>query len=146
LNATAATIGRAVNAIEIVSYSLIILIGVRLLWVKGRAFVVALRTLHRPVAVGAAVTPTDYHHDHAHHVHAQHGRHHHHRHDHGHDRHARDYHHDHSHSDALARYHHHDHDDPSIHRRRAIAMTFKSNYPCNQVFRLRDKSESENRP
>jgi nickel/cobalt exporter len=50
LNATAATIGRAVNAIEIVSYSLIILIGVRLLWVKGRAFVVALRTLHRPVA------------------------------------------------------------------------------------------------
>src|SRR5262249_11743164 len=44
LNATAATMGRAVNAIEIVSYSLIILIGVRLLWVKGRAFVAALRT------------------------------------------------------------------------------------------------------
>src|SRR5438132_5393806 len=37
LNATAATMNRAVNAIEIVSYSLIIVIGVRLLWVKGRA-------------------------------------------------------------------------------------------------------------
>ena len=36
LNATAATMSRAVNLIEILSYSLIILIGVRLLWVKGR--------------------------------------------------------------------------------------------------------------
>ena len=66
LNATAATMGRAVNVIEIVSYSLIILIGVRLLWVKGRAFIAALRTLHRPAAVGAAVTPA-HHHDHAQH-------------------------------------------------------------------------------
>jgi hypothetical protein len=60
LNATAATIGRAVNAIEIVSYSLIILIGVRLLWVKGRAFVVALRTLritcHRYLFISSSVT------------------------------------------------------------------------------------------
>ena len=39
LNATAATMRGAVNVIEIVSYSLIVLIGVRLLWVKGRAFV-----------------------------------------------------------------------------------------------------------
>jgi nickel/cobalt transporter (NicO) family protein len=73
LNATAATMGRAVNAIEIVSYSLIILIGVRLLWVKGCAFVAALRMLHRPAAVGAAVTPADHHHEHAHQVRAQHG-------------------------------------------------------------------------
>ena len=51
--------GRAVNVIEIVSYSLIILIGVRLLWVKGRAFVSLLQTLHRPAPVGAAVTPHD---------------------------------------------------------------------------------------
>src|SRR6476661_8809659 len=65
LNATAATMGRAVNVIEIVSYSLIIVIGVRLLWVKGRAFVALLHMLHRPAAVGAAVTPRD--HDHAHH-------------------------------------------------------------------------------
>src|SRR5437764_9250587 len=39
LNATAASMGRAVNVIEILSYSLIVLIGVRLLWVKGRAFI-----------------------------------------------------------------------------------------------------------
>ena len=57
------------------SYALIILIGVRLLWVKGRAFIAALRTLHRPAAVGAAVTPAHHHvtrptmrtHDHDHH-------------------------------------------------------------------------------
>jgi nickel/cobalt transporter (NicO) family protein len=67
LNATAATMSRAVNAIEIVSYSLIILIGLRLLWVKGRALIAVLRTLNRPAAVGAAVTPAHAHapHDHA---------------------------------------------------------------------------------
>src|SRR5438477_1876146 len=86
LNATAATMGRAVNVIEIVSYSLIIVIGVRLLWVKGRAFVALLHMLHRPAAVGAAVTPRD--HDHAYHGHA----HHHHEHDHHHD-HDHDHHH-----------------------------------------------------
>src|SRR5499427_3019761 len=47
LNATAATMKRAVDLIEIVSYSLIILIGLRLLWVKGRAFIATLRTLPR---------------------------------------------------------------------------------------------------
>jgi nickel/cobalt exporter len=101
LNATAATMSRAVNAIEIVSYSLIIVIGLRLLWVKGRAFVAALRTLHRPAAVGAAVTPADHHHAHAHHDH--------HAHDHGHD------HYDHGHHDHDHHHHgtcdHHDHDD-----------------------------------
>ena len=88
LNATAATMNRAVNAIEIVSYSLIVLIGLRLLWVKGRAFIAALHSLHRPAAVGAAVTPV--HHHHSHHDEAQHGHRAqaHHGHDHGHD-HAR---------------------------------------------------------
>jgi nickel/cobalt exporter len=102
LNATAATMGRAVNMIEIVSYSLIILIGVRLLWVKGRAFVSLLQTLHRPRAVGAAVTPPDHdhvHHDHAHdHVHGDHA------HDHGHHDHAREHHH---HGEEHAHHHHH---------------------------------------
>src|SRR5262245_13893274 len=88
LSATAATMGRAVNVIGIVSYSLIILIGVRLLWVKGRAFASLLQTLHRPAAVGAAVTPRDHdhgHHDHAHdHVHHHHAHEHHHHHDEGH--------------------------------------------------------------
>ncbi|HYZ44539.1 MAG TPA: nickel/cobalt transporter [Xanthobacteraceae bacterium] len=96
LGATAATMGRAVNMIEIVSYSLIILIGVRLLWVKGRAFVSLLQTLHRPRAVGAAVTPHD--HDHVHHDHV----HEHHHHGEGH---AHRHHH---HGEA---HHHHHHGD-----------------------------------
>jgi nickel/cobalt exporter len=111
LNATAATMSRAVNAIEIVSYSLIILIGLRLLWVKGRAFLAALRTLHRPAAVGAAVTPAQLRHEHAHHARDDGGgcSHHHAReqHDHGHDcEHDRDHHHDHDHGSGHA--HHHD--------------------------------------
>jgi nickel/cobalt exporter len=76
LNATAATMNRAVNVIEIVSYSLIILVGLRLLWVKGRAFISAMRTLNRPAPVGAAVTPAPDHHSHDHHAHD-------HQHDHG---------------------------------------------------------------
>jgi nickel/cobalt exporter len=65
LNATAATMTRAVNVIEIVSYSLIILIGVRLLWVKGRGFIATLRTLEDRPAIGAAAA-TPHHHEHAH--------------------------------------------------------------------------------
>src|SRR4029079_14205249 len=57
LNATAANMMRAVNVIEVLSYSLIILIGVRLLFVKGRAFLHLLQTLHRPAPLGAAATP-----------------------------------------------------------------------------------------
>ncbi|HEY1360886.1 MAG TPA: nickel/cobalt transporter [Xanthobacteraceae bacterium] len=60
LNATAATMKRAVDLIEVVSYALIMLIGLRLLWVKGRAFIAVLRTLHRPAPFGAA-----HHHGHA---------------------------------------------------------------------------------
>jgi nickel/cobalt transporter (NicO) family protein len=100
LNATAATMGRAVNVIEIVSYSLIILIGLRLLWVKGRAFVALLQTLHRPTAVGAAVTP--HHHDHAHHHAHDHGHGHDHDHDHHHHVEGHVHHHDHAHEDASA--------------------------------------------
>ena len=101
LNATAATMKRAVDFIEILSYSLIILIGLRLLWVKGRAFLTTLQTLHRPAAVGAAITPA--HHAHAHHDHA-----HDHGHDHDHD-HAHHDHNHHQHCDGHA--HDHGHDD-----------------------------------
>jgi nickel/cobalt transporter (NicO) family protein len=108
LNATAASMSRAVNAIEIVSYSLIVLIGLRLLWVKGRAFIAALHSLHRPAAVGAAVTPV--HHHHSHHDEGQHGHHQaHHGHDHGHD-HARE-HHTLDHDCGCGHAHHRDHDD-----------------------------------
>jgi nickel/cobalt exporter len=102
LNATAATMSRAVNIIEILSYSLIILIGVRLLWVKGRAFLAALRTLHRPAAVGAAVTPA--HHDHAHHHHD--AGHDHHDHDHHHHDGGHTHDHDHAHEDDASAWGH----------------------------------------
>jgi nickel/cobalt exporter len=96
-----------------VSYALIILVGARLLWVKGRAFIAALRDLGRPTAaVGAAVTPAPVMHDHAHHDHD------HAHHDHVHDAHcdhhdhapaaAADAHHEHDHA-----HHDHDHDDAS---------------------------------
>jgi nickel/cobalt exporter len=85
LGATAKAMGNTVRVIEIVSYALIIVIGLRLLWVKGRAFL----NLLRPAK-----------HDHAHHDH----------HDHGHHDHA---HHDHDHGHAQAHHDHghgHDHD------------------------------------
>jgi len=69
LGATAKAMGNTVRVIEIVSYSLILAIGLRLLWVKGRAF---LRLLQ---------AETHVHHAHAHaHAHS-HG----HGHAHGHD-------------------------------------------------------------
>jgi nickel/cobalt transporter (NicO) family protein len=58
LNARASTMNGAVNVIESASYALIIIIGVRLLWVKGRIFLAALRASGHPISeVGAAVTP-----------------------------------------------------------------------------------------
>jgi nickel/cobalt exporter len=96
LNATAATMKTTVYWIEVVSYSLIIAIGLRLVWAKGRAMLVTLRDLRRPKTVGAAATPAHLHdhHDHAHHDHAHHAHAHH---DHGHDHHHHD--HDHAHCD-----------------------------------------------
>src|SRR5258708_5791507 len=122
LHASASTMNSAVNWIETLSYTLIILVGARLLWVKGRAFIAALRELGRPsAAVGAAVTPAhaahDHHaHGHDHHVH-EHDEHCDHDHDHhahaaapGHDAHG-DHDHEHSHHDHS--HHDHDHDDAS---------------------------------
>jgi nickel/cobalt exporter len=69
LGATAKAMGNTVRVIEIVSYGMIIVIGLRLLWVKGRAFLKLLRA----------------------------GAHEHHAHDHAHDHaHGHDYHHDHT--------------------------------------------------
>jgi nickel/cobalt transporter (NicO) family protein len=89
LGATAHVMGNAVRAIEMVSYGLIVLIGLRLLWVKGRAFLRLLR-------------PQAQQHDHEHHGHA-HGHDHHHDHGHSHD-------HAHGHSHAHGHDHAHDHD------------------------------------
>jgi nickel/cobalt exporter len=83
LNLPATTMNGTINVIETVGYALIIVIGLRLLWVKGRGFVDALRgTSHRKETAGTAMTAAhhdhDVHapphachpgHDHAHHAH-----------------------------------------------------------------------------
>jgi len=99
LNASAKTMGDAVRWIEIVSYALIAAVGLRLLWVKGRAFLSALHAVIAPrpalAAAGEMVVPVhDHRHDDHHHPHGHH-------HDHG------DAHHHHDHA------HHHGDDDAS---------------------------------
>jgi ABC-type nickel/cobalt efflux system permease component RcnA len=77
LNATARQMCDAERVIELTSYALIALLGLRLIWVKGRAFVNAARQLGRPLhAVGAAATPPRHRPDHDHH-HGHDGHHHH---------------------------------------------------------------------
>ena len=84
LGATAHAMGNTVRVIEIVSYALIVAIGVRLLWVKGGSFLRLLRSERH-----------EHHHDHGHaHDHA------HHHHDHAH------HHHDHDHNDGHDHHHH----------------------------------------
>ncbi|MCK1652800.1 nickel/cobalt transporter [Bradyrhizobium sp. 149] len=84
LNATAKTMCKAEGAIEIASYGLIALFGLRLVWVKGRTFIRGLQAV-QPVPAIAGV-PHD-HHDHGQHHHDAHD-HHHHEHDHVHDEHC----------------------------------------------------------
>src|SRR5262245_25244372 len=72
LGATVKAMGDTVRVIEIVSYTLILLIGLRLLWVKGKAFLQAL-------GFGRGSHAHDHAHEHGH------GHHHHHDHDHDHD-------------------------------------------------------------
>lgn len=83
LGATAKMMGDAVRVIETVSYGLIVLIGLRLLWVKGRAFLRLLRAEK-----------------HEHDAHAHHG------HAHGHDHHAHSHDHDHDHEDEASAWGH----------------------------------------
>ena len=85
LGATAHAMGNTVRVIEIVSYALIVAIGVRLLWVKGGSFLRLLRSERH-----------QHHRDHGHdrgHAHA----HHHHDHGRGHDHHDHAHGHDHHH-------------------------------------------------
>lgn len=91
LNATARTMCKAEGAIEIASYGLIALFGLRLVWVKGRIFIRALQET-QPVPAIAGV-PHHHHHDahdhgHDHHDHGHAHVHHHHAHDHVHDEHC----------------------------------------------------------
>ena len=83
LGATAKAMGDTIRVIEIVSYALIMLIGLRLLWVKGRAL---LGLLFGGKPAHSASDHNDHHHDHVHehgHAHAHHHEHahcHHHHH------------------------------------------------------------------
>jgi nickel/cobalt transporter (NicO) family protein len=92
IGATAKMMGDTVRVIELISYGLIVLVGARLLWVKGRQFIHSLRAI--PAAGGsetahalAGHAPCT-HHDHADdqapHAH-DHDHHHAHGHGHGHD-------------------------------------------------------------
>src|SRR5262249_31773402 len=67
IGATAKAMGDTVRVIETVSYALIELVGARLFWVQGRAFLRTLRALDGKSLPGAQ----DYAHDHA--AHAHHG-------------------------------------------------------------------------
>ena len=96
LGATAKMMGDTVRVIEIVSYALIVLLGARLLWVKGRGF---LRTWRAIRSSGeASVAATDRHDHHRHYAHdheaqdhkSDHG-------DHDHSQDPHDYAHDHGH-------------------------------------------------
>jgi nickel/cobalt transporter (NicO) family protein len=105
LGATAKAMGNTVRVIEIVSYALIMLIGLRLLWVKGRAF---LRLLCEELQAKHAQGHEHHHHAHDH----DHDHHHAHGHDHGHDNHHRAHHaHGHDHHHGHAHSHDHDHED-----------------------------------
>jgi nickel/cobalt transporter (NicO) family protein len=82
IGATAKAMGDTVRVIETVSYALIVLVGARLLWVKGRGFIRTLHALKSESAPGEAEHAHDddaecaqhghaacCHHEHAHHHH-----------------------------------------------------------------------------
>jgi nickel/cobalt transporter (NicO) family protein len=72
LGATAKVMGSTVRIVETVSYALIILIGLRLLWVKGRSFLHLLRGQSHDHDHGHAHAHDHYHaHDHDHHHHGE---------------------------------------------------------------------------
>jgi nickel/cobalt transporter (NicO) family protein len=97
IGATAKMMGDTVRVIEIVSYALIVLLGARLLWVKGRGFLRALQAVrseakpHHQVVHVAHATHAHQRHDHQHdHGHHGHNHVHGHSHDHDHDHDAED--------------------------------------------------------
>ena len=100
LNATSKAMGDTVRVVETVSYGLIVLIGLRLTWVKGRAFLKLLMPQPQPQLAHAQAHSGGHDHGHHDHVHTEACTH---DHDHDHHHHAHDHHHGHAH-------HHHDHD------------------------------------
>jgi len=97
IGATAKMMGDTVRVIEIFSYALIVLVGARLFWVKGRGFLHALHNVRSGPELAVAAEAAD----HTRHIHADHA--HCHQHDYSHDEPAHHAH-QHAHDDA----HHHD--------------------------------------
>jgi len=106
LGATAKMMGDTVRIIEIVSYALIVLLGARLLWVKGRGFIHAWAGLGSDA--GASSTAAA-HHDHDAHAHCHHD-HAHYKHAHAEHAHREHGHHSHGHDQSDNHAHAHDHD------------------------------------
>jgi nickel/cobalt transporter (NicO) family protein len=111
IGATAKMMGETVRVIEIVSYALIVLLGLRLFWVKGRGFLRTWRAIgSAPGPSGSEAHQHDHHgaHDHqrdqAGHKYSQSAREHAHDHEHAHDDEA----HNHDH------HHHHDEEDDDV--------------------------------
>jgi nickel/cobalt exporter len=83
LGATSKVMGDTVRVIEVVSYGLIVLIGLRLVWVKGRAFLKLL--IPQPQLAHAHAAGHGHDHHHHDHVHSEACTHDHSHHHHGHD-------------------------------------------------------------
>lgn len=60
LEVTAKAMGDTVRVIEIFSYGLVVLIGARLLWVKGRSFLRSCREIRRARSLGAAAVAAEH--------------------------------------------------------------------------------------
>jgi nickel/cobalt exporter len=88
LGATAKMMSDTVKFIELASYTLIVLLGARLIWVKGRGFIRALRAAEAGSSEQHAHAHAHHHHTHA--AACDHHDHDHHAHDHDHDDHAHD--------------------------------------------------------
>ena len=93
IGTTAKMMGDTVRVIEIVSYTLIVLLGARLFWVKGRGFLHALHAVRSGPELAAEAAGSDDHHAHDAHAHCDHD-------EHAHDEHSEEEHH-----------HAHEHDD-----------------------------------
>ena len=106
IGATAKMMGDTVRVIEIVSYALIVLLGARLFWVKGRGFLNALHALKSgPAAAAAESHSHDDQHSHAHCDHHDHAHH-----DHYHPSSDQA----HNHEDDHAHHHAHDHEESAL--------------------------------
>ena len=106
IGGTAHLMGNAVRTIETASYLLIIIIGARMLWVKGKSFRAAVRKIREefdPVPTAAAANEAQCHHEHLHvgHSHPGHS-------SAAHDKHDHD---ENVHADCTAQAHHHAHED-----------------------------------